>query len=154
MKYTNIFAPVAGMVKDITNCSDVVFANKLVGDGVLLKPTHTIILSPCRGKITHLFKTKHAFTIMDEHGTEILIHLGIDTVELDGKGFKQLIPSIDDSFEVGEPLIEMDLDYIRSQGKETDILIIVSTSDKTYKLKKTTLDQSVNEGDIIFKYKY
>jgi len=153
MKYTNVYAPVTGYVQDITTCSDVVFAQKLVGDGVVIKPKSQIITSPCHGRITHLFKTNHALTIEDDFGTEILIHLGIDTVELNGKGFKKLITDIHQTIEVGEPLIEMDLNYIQSQHKDTDILVILSNGDKPYKFKKY-LDQDKNMSDILFKYKY
>lgn len=152
MKYTKIYAPVKGTTKDITTCKDPAFAEKMVGDGIIIHPQETIIKSPCKGKINHIFKTHHSFTIIDELSTEILIHLGIDTVELAGSGFKKLIENNNQNIDIGEPIIEMDLDFIKSKNKETDIIILISDSNKNYKIKKV-LDKQVNYKDMIFKYK-
>ncbi|MFO7969201.1 MAG: PTS sugar transporter subunit IIA [Bacillota bacterium] len=152
MKYEKIYAPVKGFTKDITTCKDQVFAEKIVGDGIVINPANKIIKSPCKGKINQIFKTNHAFTIIDEYGTEILIHLGIDTVELNGSGFKRLISNINQTIDIGEPIIEMDLDYISSKNKSTDIIIIISDSNQNYKIKKV-LNKEVDYQDYIFKYK-
>jgi glucose-specific phosphotransferase system IIA component len=152
MKYNKIYAPVLGHTEDITKSKDPVFAEKLIGDGVILKPLNSLIKSPCKGKINHIFKTNHAFTIIDEYGTEILIHLGIDTVELNGTGFKRIIKDTNQPINIGDPLIEMDLDYISKQDKSTDIIIIISDSDKSYKIKKN-INKDLTCQDYVFKYK-
>ena len=150
-KYTEIYAPVSGVTKDVTKVEDPVFAQKLVGDGVAIIPSNNIIKAPCTGKLNHVFSTNHAFTILNENNIEILVHLGIDTIELDGKGFKRLVDKNKEFVNVGEPLIEMDLDYIISQDKKTDIIVIISDSDSNYKIKKK-INKKISYQDEIFKF--
>lgn len=151
-KYTKIYAPVNGVTIDITEVSDPVFAEKLVGDGVAIKPTSNIISSPCNGVVNHLFPTNHAFTIITEEGTEILLHLGIDTVDLKGEGFKRVIKEDNLKVKIGDPIIEMDLDFILRQGKQTEVMIIISDNAPQYKFKKN-LNKEVSISDEIFKFK-
>jgi glucose-specific phosphotransferase system IIA component len=150
-KYTKIYAPVSGKTKDVTELSDPVFAQKMVGDGVAIQPNDSIIKAPCDGKLNHLFKTNHAFTILTENNFEVLVHLGIDTVELEGKGFERIIKDIDKPIKAGQPLIKMDLKAIKKQGKELDVIIIISDSDSSFKFKKR-LNKEVIANDLLFQF--
>ena len=92
---------------------DEAFASKAVGDGIAIKPTSNIVLSPAAGTIVKIFNTNHAFCLETEKGAEIVVHMGLDTVALDGQGFKRLI---EEGSEVaaGQPVLEMDLDFLNA----------------------------------------
>ncbi len=94
---------------------DAVFSGKMMGDGFAIVPSEGTIVSPVNGKVVSLFPTKHAIGILSDSGREILIHVGIDTVKLEGKGFEVLV-SQDDRIEIGQPLLKVDLDYIKEHA--------------------------------------
>ena len=120
----SIYSPADGVCSDITTCSDPVFANKMIGDGFLVQSTSNIVKSVCNGKVTLVFPTKHAIGITMDNGQEIMIHIGIDTVKLKGVGFKQLV-NVNDRINVGDPLIELDLDYLKKQDLDLSIIVIM-----------------------------
>ena len=132
-KDIRILAPIDGEVIDLSQVSDPVFAEKMVGDGVAIKPKGGKIVSPIKGKVINVFPTKHAIGIESEKGVEILIHIGLDTVKLEGRGFTKLIEE-GDKVEVGTPLMDVDWEYLKSQGICTDTPIVI-TDAKGYKLE-------------------
>jgi glucose-specific phosphotransferase system IIA component len=87
----------------------------MMGDGFAIVPTHGTIVSPVDGKIVNLFPTKHAIGIESDAGREILIHVGIDTVKLEGKGFEALVAQ-GDRVVKGQPLLNVDLDYVKEHA--------------------------------------
>jgi glucose PTS system EIICBA or EIICB component len=111
-------APLKGELKPITEVPDQVFAGKMMGDGFAIVPAEGTIVSPVNGKIVNLFPTKHAIGILSDTGREILIHVGIDTVNLKGQGFETLV-SENDIVEQGQPLLKVDLDYIKQHATST-----------------------------------
>jgi glucose PTS system EIICBA or EIICB component len=111
-------APIKGELKPITEVPDQVFAGKMMGDGFAIVPSEGTIVSPVNGKIVNLFPTKHAIGILSDTGREILIHVGIDTVNLKGQGFETLV-SENDIVEQGQPLLKVDLDYIKEHATST-----------------------------------
>ncbi|PLT27514.1 glucose-specific PTS transporter subunit IIBC [Peribacillus deserti] len=104
-------SPLQGELKPITEVPDQVFSEKMMGDGFAIVPTEGTVVSPVDGTIVNLFPTKHAIGIESDAGREILIHVGIDTVKLEGKGFETLV-SQGDKVKKGQPLLKVDLDYI------------------------------------------
>ncbi|MBD8014348.1 glucose-specific PTS transporter subunit IIBC [Planococcus wigleyi] len=104
-------SPITGELLPISDVPDQVFSGKMVGDGFAIKPTEGKVYSPVNGKVVTVFPTKHAIGIAADNGTEILIHIGIDTVNLKGEGFTAHIEQ-GDLVEQGQLLMEMDLDYI------------------------------------------
>lgn len=132
-KDIKIVAHIDGEVIDLLQVPDPVFAEKMLGDGVAIKPKGGKIVSPIKGRVIHIFPTKHAIGIESENGIEILIHIGLDTVKLKGKGFTKLIEE-GDKIEVGTPLMDVDWGYVKSQGMCTDTPIII-TDAKGYKLE-------------------
>ncbi|MEH7492222.1 glucose-specific PTS transporter subunit IIBC [Neobacillus niacini] len=108
-------APLKGELKPITEVPDQVFAGKMMGDGFAIVPVEGTIVSPVSGKIVNLFPTKHAIGILSDTGREILIHVGIDTVNLKGQGFETLV-SENDIVDQGQPLLKVDLDYIKEHA--------------------------------------
>lgn len=111
-------APLKGELKPITEVPDQVFAGKMMGDGFAIVPVEGTIVSPVNGKIVNLFPTKHAIGILSDTGREILIHVGIDTVNLKGQGFETLVAE-NDVVEQGQPLLKVDLDYIKEHATST-----------------------------------
>lgn len=90
-KIDEIVFPLTGEMKSITEVPDQVFAGKMIGDGFAVLPTDGTVVSPVNGEIVNLFPTKHAIGILSENGLEILIHFGINTIQLKGKGFETLV---------------------------------------------------------------
>jgi len=107
-------SPLKGEIKPITEVPDAVFSGKMMGDGFAIVPTEGIVVSPVDGKIVNFFPTKHALGILADSGREILIHVGIDTVNLKGVGFEALVNE-DDRVEKGQPLLKVDLEVIKNK---------------------------------------
>ncbi|WP_442597705.1 glucose-specific PTS transporter subunit IIBC [Neobacillus sp. D3-1R] len=108
-------SPIAGEIKPITDVPDQVFSGKMMGDGFAIVPSEGMIVSPVNGKVINLFPTKHALGLLSDDGREILIHVGIDTVKLKGEGFETLV-SENDRVEAGQPLLKVDLEYIKANA--------------------------------------
>lgn len=111
-----IVLPIKGKLVPITEVPDQVFAGKMMGDGFAIIPEDGLVVSPVNGKILNVFPTKHAIGIQSEGGREILIHIGIDTVKLNGKGFEALI-SEGDTVKAGQALMKIDLAYIEENAR-------------------------------------
>lgn len=135
-KEIEIIAPMTGKAINIREVPDPVFAEKMLGEGVAIEPTDGLVLSPCKGKVVQIFPTNHAVGIEVKAGIDLLVHLGIDTVELNGKGFERLVEEGQD-VEVGTPLIKMDIDLVAREGKSTVTPIIVTTMDQIQKIDIT-----------------
>ncbi|MFD2629819.1 glucose-specific PTS transporter subunit IIBC [Oceanobacillus kapialis] len=111
-----IHAPLQGELVSVTKVPDEVFSAKMMGDGFAIIPTDGIVVSPVDGKVINVFPTKHAIGLQSEGGREILIHVGLDTVHLEGKGFEILIEQ-GENVKAGQPLLKADLDYIEQNAK-------------------------------------
>ena len=108
-------SPIAGELKPLSEVPDQVFAGKMMGDGFAIVPSDGLVVSPVDGTIVTFFPTKHALGIQSDSGREILIHVGIDTVKLDGEGFEALVAQ-GDRVEKGQPLLKVDIDYIQEHA--------------------------------------
>ena len=139
-------APVAGKVMPVTEVQDQVFSSKVMGDGIAIDPTEGKVYAPFSGEITVAFPTGHAYGIKAANGKEVLIHIGMDTVELDGKGFKPCVKQ-GDIVKQGDLLTEVDLDYIRSQGKQVVTPVIFTDGTAVELLKTGTV--SAKEKDVV-----
>ncbi len=110
-----IAAPVSGVVEDITRAPDEGFAEKMMGDGVIITPEEEFITAPADGEISFVFDTKHAIGMLTEHGMELLLHMGIDTVKLNGQGFEVFVRA-GDQIKKGQQLMKLDLDYLKKHA--------------------------------------
>lgn len=128
-------APVQGRVMDLSEVEDQVFSQKLMGDGFAIEPSEGKVYAPYSGEVTVAFPTGHAYGLKADNGKEILIHIGMDTVELDGKGFTSHVKQ-GDRVKQGDLLVEVDLDYIKSQGKQTVTPIIFTDGTTVEVVKK------------------
>lgn len=122
---TLISAPGNGEIMPLTAVPDQVFADKLMGDGIAFVPKDDVIVSPITGTVKTIFPTLHAIGLETPEGLEVLIHIGIDTVKLEGQGFENLVTT-DDNVEVGQPLIKIDLDYIQAHAPSIITPIVIT----------------------------
>ena len=121
---TELYVPMKGQVLDVGQSADEVFASKALGDGVAINPAEGMVCDPCDGTISRLFPTKHAVGITSETGVEVLIHIGINTVQLDGQGFEAFVAQ-GDKVKKGHKLIAADLDLIREKGMNPQTMMIL-----------------------------
>jgi len=119
-----IFSPVSGEIYPVENVPDQTFASKIMGEGVAILPSEEIVYSPVNGVINTVFKTKHAIGIVSDNNVELLIHVGINTVELEGKYFDAYVKE-GDKVSVGDKILSFDLDKINKDGYDMTILMIV-----------------------------
>lgn len=122
-------APCDGEVKDITEAEDEVFSSGILGTGIVIIPAEGRIYAPCDGVITSFFPTGHAIGIHSINGSEILIHIGADTVKLDGKGFVKR-KSQGDKVSKGELLLEFDIEMLENEGYSISTPMIITNSDE------------------------
>ena len=123
-----LVSPVTGEVIAIEQVPDEAFASKAVGDGVAVKPTEKTVVSPAAGTIVKIFNTNHAFCLETENGAEIVVHMGIDTVALNGQGFTRLV---EEGAEVaaGQPILEMDLEFLNANARSMISPVVCSNID-------------------------
>jgi len=117
-----ITSPANGNVISMDRVLDEVFSNKLLGDGFAVEPSDGTVYSPVVGKVFSIFPTKHAISIVTNNGLEVLVHMGLDTVELEGKGFEVLVEK-DQKITHDTKIANMNLDYIVQNEKLTTIIV-------------------------------
>lgn len=122
-----IFSPGVGNIINLSDVDDQVFSSKALGNGFALEPTEGTIYAPFSGKILSIFPTKHAIGLLSDSGIELLIHIGLDTVELNGKYFETFVIE-NEHVRRGQKLISFDLEGIKSEGYNTQIPIIITNS--------------------------
>ncbi len=132
----SVAAVANGGLHSIDKSTDPAFSQKMMGDGYVIFPTSGDIVAPVDGKVEMLFPTMHAIGITSKEGIEILLHLGIDTVNLEGKGFQPHV-KIGDVIEQGQLLMKMDLQYINEHAPSSEILCIFTGGQKCRILKET-----------------
>lgn len=141
--YIEVLAPITGEIVKIEDVPDVVFAEKIVGDGVAIKPKGSKIVAPLSGKIGKIFETNHAFAIESDEGIELFVHFGIDTVELKGEGFTRVAEE-GQQVKAGDTIIEFDLALLEGKAKSVLTPVVISNMDSIHELIK--LSGSVEEG--------
>ncbi|MDR2975936.1 MAG: PTS glucose transporter subunit IIA [Streptococcaceae bacterium] len=144
-KDMKIYAVVDGKIKKIENVADIAFSKKMLGDGMAIEPSSNLITSPCEGKVAAIYPTKHFIGIKMADNEELLIHIGIDTAELNGDPFETKV-SVGDDIEAGTVLCRADFDFMAEKGYITDVIVISSTS----RIKIVKTDGAVNRNDVIF----
>lgn len=131
-----MISPIKGKIIDISEVPDAVFSEKMLGDGVAIYPIEGIVISPIAGKVIHVMDTKHAIGLKSANGVEILIHVGIDTVDMKGEGFEVLV-SEGDRVKVGDILLTFDLDKVKEKAKSTVTPIVITNMDYINGLEKS-----------------
>lgn len=147
-----LMAPVSGKMMELKEVPDEVFATKLAGDGVAIEPIGDVIVAPVAGKVVLIFKTNHAFCIRQANGVEFLVHVGLNTVQLNGEGYERLVEE-GAEVKLGDPIIKVDSTSIIKKGYSLITLVLVSTMDMVKEIKGIT-NGTVEAGiDGIMSYK-
>ncbi len=144
-----MIAPFDGEVVALKDVPDEAFSSGVVGDGVAIKPTSNIVMAPATGTVVKIFDTNHAFCIETDNGVEIIVHMGIDTVALGGKGFKRLVEEGAD-VKVGQPILELDLEYLNANAKSMISPVIVSNIDDFDKIAEQVAGVVVGNKTVIY----
>lgn len=133
----SITSPADGKVVDLSQIPDQVFSNKLGGEGVAIIPSSNIFTAPASGVVSLIFDTNHAFTITLNNGINILVHIGLDTIDLNGAGFQRLV-DIGTSVKAGTPIIKVD-ELLMKGGKYSFITpVVITNPDKAYNIEVLT----------------
>ena len=143
----DLAAPVSGKVIPLEQVKDETFASGMLGQGVAIEPTDNIIYSPIEGTVETIFETKHAIGLKSADGLELLIHIGMDTVNLKGDGFKQLI-EVGQKVQIGTPLMEVDFAKIKAAGYEI-VTPMVITNAPEYLSLNIVSNEEAHHGDIL-----
>ena len=123
-----LVSPITGEIVALDAVPDEAFASKAVGDGVAVKPTDKTVVAPAAGTVVKIFNTNHAFCLETENGAEIVVHMGIDTVALGGKGFTRLVEE-GAKVVAGQPVLELDLDFLNANARSMISPVVCSNSD-------------------------
>lgn len=147
-KGTMISSPLKGEVMAITQVPDETFATKILGDGFAVKPTEGVVYAPFDGKIAQLFRTNHAVGLVTDEGLEVLIHVGIDTVKMNGQGFNAFVKKGDVVLR-GQKLLEFDLDLVREKAKSDITPVVITNMSKVANMSLQGNGQIHNGHDIM-----
>ena len=148
VKTAQLVSPLAGQVKPLSQATDPVFSSGVMGQGVVIEPSQGELVSPVNGTVTVLFPTKHAVGIVSEEGVELLMHIGMDTVSLDGKGFEAHVAQ-GDKVVVGQQLISFDMDVIKKAGLVTETPVIITNQDDFQADVEGDLPRDIKRGDAL-----
>ncbi|WP_171004975.1 beta-glucoside-specific PTS transporter subunit IIABC [Enterococcus hulanensis] len=143
-----VASPLRGELLDIQQVPDKTFSDEIVGKGVAIEPTEGKLYAPFDGEIALVFRTKHAIAFKSLNGLELLVHIGIDTVELDGDGFTML-KEAGDPIKKGELVMEFDLAGLREAGYQTITPIVITNYAEFQEINKNSFDHPVNEDSIL-----
>ena len=144
-----IYSPINGKVIELKEVPDEAFAQKMVGDGCAIEPDKGSICSPIEGQLMNIFPTNHAIIFETIDGLEMIVHFGIDTVKLDGKGFQKLREP--GPIKVGDEIVKYNLDEIKDNVPSTRSPIIINNMEKAEKIEVLSLGKIVKIGEPIMK---
>ena len=134
-KELKLIAPATGKTIDLSQVPDQVFAEKMAGDGVAIEVTGDTIVAPADGELSLVFKTNHAFAMTLSNGIELLVHVGIDTVSLEGEGFERLTEP-GQQVKAGTPILKIDRDFILGKGLKLHTPVLITASVATRKRQR------------------
>lgn len=144
-----VYAPITGKVKQIDQVPDPTFSEKMMGDGLAIEPTDGKVVAPIAGEIVQIFPTKHAVGLKGNSGIEVLIHIGLETVGLDGEGFEAHVNQ-GDQVEVGDPLITFDLDFIKGKAASAITPVVITNGDTLSNFDKTDVSEVTAGESMLF----
>ncbi|MEE9348048.1 MAG: phosphoenolpyruvate--protein phosphotransferase [Robiginitomaculum sp.] len=147
MKICSFISPATGWVGPLSEAPDPVFSEKMMGDGVLLDPVSGTLCSPCDGEIIAIARTNHAVTVRADNGAEILMHIGLETVALDGAGFDMRV-RVGERVKAGDMLVDFDLSFLADNAKSVLTPVVISNSDD-YEIFAIS-EGYKTQGDVIF----
>lgn len=152
IRHGKLVAVATGKVLAMTQAKDEAFATCAMGDGVVIEPEKGVVVAPADGKITALMKPSlHAIGIETKEGLNLLIHIGIDTVKLDGKGFKSFVKS-GQEVKAGDKLVEFDIDLIKKEGYSPDVMVVVLEDSNLPKVDYKTGEKTVAGKTVVAEF--
>ncbi|WP_301956440.1 PTS transporter subunit IIABC [uncultured Eubacterium sp.] len=143
-----IYSPVIGVAKDLGDVNDEAFASRMMGDGVAVTPTDSVIKAPADGEISFVFDTKHAIGFTTDDGVSLIIHVGIDTVKLQGKGF-EILKQQGEKVKKGEPIMKIDIDYLKKNAPSLDTPVMCTELKDNEKIRVIKVGE-VKAGEELF----
>lgn len=147
-----LIAPVSGRIIALGQVPDPIFSEKLTGDGLAILANSTQVVAPCDGEITLFFDTKHAFAITTDDGVQILVHVGLDTILLEGVGIKALHKR-GDYVKAGTPILELDLEFLKRRRINLISPVLIVNYDKVAELLPHESGDAVEAGeDCVLEY--
>lgn len=146
-KTDDLYAPMVGKVVPITEVPDPTFAESMLGNGIAIEPTEGKVYAPCDATVDMMFTTGHAVSLVADCGAEILIHVGLETVSLEGKPFTICVAN-GDKVKKGQVLMEVDLEAIKAAGLPTITPMVICNTDN-YPTFNTFVDKDVTNEDIV-----
>lgn len=146
-----LVAAVSGKVLPLSEVPDPVFAQKMAGDGIAIDPSSDIVVAPADGELSLVFNTKHAFAMTLDNGAEILVHIGVNTVTLEGEGFEQLAEA-GTKVKAGTPIIKIDREFIKSKDLSLMTPILITNPD-SFELKNIENIDAIAGETTVIEYK-
>ncbi|MFZ7240310.1 PTS glucose transporter subunit IIA [Avibacterium avium] len=143
-----IYAPLSGDIVNIEDVPDVVFSEKIVGDGIAIRPTGNKLVAPVDGVVGKIFETNHAFSMESTDGVELFVHFGIDTVELKGEGFRRVAEE-GQTVKRGDTIIELDLELLEAKAKSVLTPVVISNMDEVSHIEKKTGEVVAGESVVL-----
>lgn len=143
----DLYAPMIGKAVPITEVPDPTFAEGMLGNGIAIEPAEGKVYAPCDATVDMMFTTGHAVSLVADFGAEILIHVGLETVSLDGKPFKVHVAN-GDKVQKGQLLIEVDLDAVKAAGLHTITPMVICNTDE-FPTFNTTVGKDVSNDDVV-----
>lgn len=141
-------APVSGTAVRLEDVPDPAFSEKLVGDGGAIEPSGDTVVAPCDGTVAALFPTGHALALSTAGGLEVLIHIGIETVNMHGQGFEKLVAQ-GDAVKAGAPLLRFDKAAIADAGNPTVTPVVITNAEKVKTIKIAEGELKAGESDFM-----
>lgn len=148
IKQEVVTSPLKGMVKALAEVKDEAFSTGALGKGIAIEPSEGKVVAPVDGVVTTLFPTGHAIGITSDNGTEILIHIGMDTVQLEGKYFKAKVKQ-GDAIRAGQELVEFDIKAIKAEGYSLTTPVVITNSDKYLDVIETDINNIDYKQDLL-----
>lgn len=147
----DVFSCVDGITRQLRDVKDTVFSLGAMGNGTVIYPTSNEIFSPVEGTVEVVYKTNHFVGIRTDNGFEVIIHVGVDTIKMNGEGFKSFVKK-DDVVKVGTKILEVDFDLVAEKGFPKDVLLILhGPREKTSIIEEIEPGLEVKHGELVFK---
>jgi len=143
-----VCSPISGLAADLSTAPDEAFAEKMMGDGAVVTPEDPYVRAPEDGEVAFVFDTKHAIGFVTDSGVSLLIHVGIDTVKLNGEGFEALVES-GQTVKKGDPMLKLDLEYLKTHAPSVTSPVLCTELEENQRIRLLT-DGPVKAGDPLF----